>query len=112
LVGDNGIDISRNIRAIENLKAELLETVGRLYRAMCQEDESGDSQARISEELGSLIVKSYVLGKRLGISYPALEAELENRLRIAILKEEAPEKDFKDYSSLLQYLRGKNRGNS
>jgi hypothetical protein len=106
LIKDKGLDVSKNIRAIERLKSELLEKVAVLYKTMS--DDKDDVHEQVASELSNIILKSYMLGKRLGISYSSLEAELEGRLKLGVLKEEPQEKDFGDYSELLHYLRGRN----
>ena len=83
----------------------MLDTIAELYKVMCEDGD--DVHSQITSELSNLILKSFMLGRRLGISYLAMETEVENKLRIGILKEEQLEKDFKDYSGLLHYLKSR-----
>lgn len=103
---EGGIDISKNIKSIERIKCEILEDTAALYRTM--NDGEDDVSEKAGRELSNIIINSILLGKRLGVSHVAIEAEIENRLKLGILNEEDPEKDFKDYSELLHYLKGRN----
>lgn len=66
-----GINIARNIRAIQWLKCELLEGITSLYKAM----EKGVKE-RIEDSLSVLIIVTYLLAKRLGFNFSYLESEI------------------------------------
>ena len=68
---DRDIDITRNIKIIEWLKSELITDVANLFKVLVNgmKEEVHDS---ISEILSNIILISYLLGTRLGISYNAI----------------------------------------
>lgn len=106
LITDSGIDISKNIKAIERIKCEILKDTAALYTVLNDSDE--DVYEDSTKALSKLIIDTCLLGKRLGIGPLALEGEVTNQLKYGILNEEDLEKEFKDYSELLHFLKGRN----
>jgi len=109
---DKEIDITRNIKIIEWLKSELLEDVSSLFKILINgmREEVHDS---ISETLSNIILISYLLGKRLGISYNAIELKIENKVKLGLIENHDVEKHYGDLSELAKHLnssRAKNRG--
>ncbi|HHV99326.1 MAG TPA: hypothetical protein GXX36_07105 [Clostridiaceae bacterium] len=108
---DKEIDITRNIKIIEWLKSELLEDVSSLFKLLINgmREEVHDS---ISETLSNIILISYLLGKRLGISYNAIELKIDNKIKLGLLESHDVEKHYGDLSELAKHLnssRNKNR---
>ena len=58
------INIAKNVRTIEWLKAEMVTGLGSLFKAMVKNQEEV-----ILDALASLIMGCYFLGKRLGFAY-------------------------------------------
>lgn len=109
---DKEIDITRNIKIIEWLKSELLQDVSSLFKILINgmREEVHDS---ISETLSNIILISYLLGKRLGISYNAIELKIDNKVKLGLLENHDVEKHYGDLSELAKHLnssRTKNRG--
>mgnify|MGYP000937371320 CR=1 FL=1 len=109
---DKDIDITRNIKIIEWLKSELLQDVSSLFKILINgmREEVHDS---ISETLSNIILISYLLGKRLGISYNAIELKIDNKVKLGLLENHDVEKHYGDLSELAKHLnssRTKNRG--
>jgi len=109
---DRDIDITRNIKIIEWLKSELLQDVSSLFKILINgmREEVHDS---ISETLSNIILISYLLGKRLGISYNAIELKIENKVKLGLIENHDVEKHYGDLSELAKHLnssRAKNRG--
>ncbi len=93
-------DIVRVMRLIEELKSELVTTVGSLYKAMANHRE-----AAIKTALASLIVTTYVLGKRLGINFTELDEAVKDSIKECGRKNAAIEERFGDFSKLERYLK-------
>lgn len=93
------LDIARNIRTIEWLKAELVEWVSSLFKAMIK-----NSEDAILDALASIIMVCYLLGKRLGISFSRLDMKVEQTVSANINKTHEIEKWYGDFTSLQQYL--------
>lgn len=96
----NDSDILRKLRFIEWLKAELASHLASLLHAIAK-----NSERAIAEALAALVVTSYVLGRRLGISFAALDEEIA----IWLSKYTNREQDIKtwtgDYTELERHLR-------
>ncbi len=100
---DKEIDITRNIKLIEWLKSELLTDIANLFKILVNgvKDEIHDS---ISDTLSNVILISYLLGRRLGISYNLIELKIGNKIRLGLLENHDVEKYYGDLSELAKHL--------
>jgi hypothetical protein len=100
---DKEIDITRNIKIIEWLKSELLTDVARLFKTMANgmREEVHES---VSETLSNMILISYLLGRRLGISYNSIEMKIENKVKLGLIEDHDVEKYYGDLSELSKHL--------
>lgn len=98
-------DITKNIRMIEFLKCELLNTVASLYQNLLKGTKVG--QGVIQDILANLIMVTYLLGKRLGISYSMIDSRVMEKIRIGMLEEHEAEKWYGDLTDLNEYMRTK-----
>lgn len=98
------LNIVKNVRIIEWLKAELLSGIGALFKAMIK-----NSEEAILDSLASLIMGCYFLGKRLGFSYAKIDARIEERLDSPEMQEHEIEEWYGDISNLQQYVKERNR---
>ncbi len=103
-VFNQGIDIARNIRVIEWLKAELLGTAAALFKAMVK-----NSEEAIEDALASIIITVYVLARRVGINFPQLDIRVESKLKNAIKEKHEVEDWYGDLTALLRYRGDKKR---
>lgn len=93
-------EIIRKLRLIEGLKADLISCVGQLYQAMAQ-----NSEQAISEGLAAVVTACYVLGRRLGVDFAALDEAVLARVQQQIKREPETEKWFGDFSEYQRHLR-------
>jgi len=102
-VFDREIDITRNIKTIEWLKGELLTDVANLFRILGNgiKEEVHDSAADI---LANIILVTYILGRRLGISYQAIEMKIDGKVKIGLIEKNDIEKYYGDLSELSKHL--------
>ncbi|HHW47215.1 MAG TPA: hypothetical protein GXX14_01165 [Clostridiaceae bacterium] len=100
---DREIDITRNIKIIEWLKSELITDVANLFKVLVNgiKEEVHES---VSEILSNIILISYLLGKRLGISYNAIEIKIENKIKLGLIENHDIEKHYGDLSELSRHL--------
>jgi hypothetical protein len=94
-----GFDIAKNMRIIENLKSELLFCVSHLYRQMTS-DRCEDIRETALDALSDTIIISYLLSRRLGLEYTALEKEISSKIRLGLVEGHDTEKYFGDISAL------------
>lgn len=97
--GNLKTNITKNLRTIEELKAELVDGVSSLFKAMIPNHEK-----KVINSLVRLILASYLLARRLGISYGRMEQELQDELRDLIESEHDIEEWFGDLSELQKHL--------
>ncbi|MBM7615561.1 MazG-like family protein [Alkaliphilus hydrothermalis] len=102
----NNIDIGRNIKMIEFLKCELLNSIAILFDTLVRNVKN--SQGAILEVLANIILVTYSLGKRLGMDYTTVDKKVQEMAKLHMLEDHHLEKWYGDLSSLNQHL--KNRG--
>ena len=73
---------------------------------------AGGAQEELHEAVGdvlsNMILISYLLGKRLGISYNAVEMKIHKKIRLGLVENNDVEKYYGDLSELSKHL-GSNR---
>lgn len=102
---NSDLNIVKNVRIIEWLKAELLTGIGALFKSMIKNNEEA-----IVDALANLIMGCYFLGKRLGFPYAKIDAQIEQRLDSTEMQEHEIEEWYGDISNLQQYVKERNRG--
>lgn len=98
------IDIAKNLRTIEWLKSELIDGVAVLFKSLLKTGSEATSDA-----LSSIIIISYILGKRLGVSFQSIDAKIKAKLNSQIKDEHELEEWYGDLSDLLMYMEAKKR---
>lgn len=93
------VDIVKNLKVIDWLKAELISSVGALFRAMVK-----GSEALILDCITGIIITTYVLGARVGIPFSRIDLNVKARLRDDGMKEHEVEKWFGDITNLRHYM--------
>ena len=96
------VDIARQVRAIDWLKAEMVAADGQLLRAMVQGDDE-----QIIDGLADSIITHYLIARRLGIHFARLDARIQMILRSNATKQHELEQWFGDLSALAAYLHNK-----
>ncbi len=95
----NDAGSARKLMAVEWLKAELLSEEGDLFRALINGPED-----RVIDALSGILITTYTLGLRLGISPPRLEDRAIQRLNRSLTEDHELEEWFGDLSRLVRYL--------
>lgn len=101
----NSLDVTRNLRIIENLKSELLEGIAALYRHLA-DPVLEDTRDVAADTLSEMIVISYLLGKRLGVDYSTMDRHISKKIRLGLINENEIEKYFGDLSELARVRSG------
>lgn len=100
-------DISRNLKIIDFLKCEVLNTVALLFETMVRGVRN--SQEVVLECIVNLLLVTYTLGRRLGFDYSTIDNSLEEKLKISILEEHHLEQWYGDLSDLKEHLNRHNK---
>lgn len=94
------LDVAKRAKVIEWLKTEVLDHVSRLFKAMWE-----GSSTRVGDSLASLIMSSYILGRRLGLSYRDLDDLLIDKLKKHKQEGHQLEDWYQDISTLEEHMR-------
>ncbi len=93
------MDVAKNIRAIDWLKAELASSVGSLFRAMHRGGED-----LVCQSLANILVIVYLLSRRLGIGFARLDQGVEKTLGSNLEAGHSLEKWYGDLTALRTYI--------
>lgn len=94
-----GFDVTKNMRLVEHLKSDLLLAVSHLFSEMSS-DTCEDIREVALDTLSDTIIISYLLARRLGLEYPAVEKQISSKIRLGLIEEHETEKYFGDLSAL------------
>lgn len=100
---DKEIDITRNIKVIEWLKGEMLTDIANLFKTLASgmREEVHDT---ICDTVANIILIGYLLGRRLGISYNAIDLKIESKIKLGLLEGHDVEKYYGDLSELSKHM--------
>ena len=101
-MGDQQIDVTKNVKIIEWLKSELLMTVASLFETLVKGVKG--SQETLIDILANIILVTYILGKRLGINFSSIDMRVDEKIKLGILEQHKVEDWYGDLSNLKQYL--------
>lgn len=96
------MDITKNIKLIEWLKSELLSGVAAFYRLLFKG--SKGSQEAVVDAIANIILVSYLLAKRLGINFAAVDLKIKSKIKLGITEQHEVEKWYGDLSQLSGYM--------
>lgn len=96
----NGMDLAKRAKVIEWLKTEVMDYVARLFKSLWE-----GSTTKVVDSLASLIVSSYILGRRVGISYRELDDSILDKLKRSKQEGHQLEDWYQDISALDEHLR-------
>lgn len=97
------IDITGNIHRIEWLKSEILSALSDLYRALL--DTNDTTRDKITDTISAMVLACYLLARRLGVSYEAVDAGVRDKVRLGLIEEPDIETRFGDLSLLNAHMR-------
>ena len=95
--------ISTNMRAIDTIKSEILSEVAQLHRTLAECDEI-NGYDDVSDEIATIIAMDYILARRLGIGFGAVDAKINELLGIAVDNNHELELEFSDMSELRKHI--------
>lgn len=98
------MNIAENLKAIDEIKSDILSEVAQLYKKLADYDEL-ESYGQIESSLATIVAMDYILGRHLGISYSALDARICELLNMAEENSHPLEVGFSDMSELSKYIR-------
>lgn len=99
-------NIMSNVKLVESLKAELLCTIGDLFKILSKG--SNVAQEAILDCISGAIIMLYILAEKLGYSHLAVDESMKRKLKIGMVEGDALERDGKGLSKLYNHIRERN----
>lgn len=101
----DNFNIMGNIKAIEELKAQLVCITGELFTILTKG--AGATKGIVVDCIASLIIVLYVLAEKLGYTAMEVDESVKKSLKMAIIEEDVLEKEGKSLSKLLRHFKNK-----
>jgi MazG-like family len=99
-------NIMSSIKLVEGLKAEILCTIGDLFKILSKG--SNVAQEAILDCISGAIIMLYILAEKLGYSHLAVDESMKRKLKIGMVEDDPLEKDGKSLSKLYNHIRERN----
>lgn len=97
-----GLNVARNIKALEWLKTELAGSLAGLFKSLFK----GDTEGAL-DSIAVMIIMAVLLAKRLGAFYGQVEQRIAEKINSLLAKSNPIEEWYGDLSSLKEYLEAK-----
>ncbi|HPF20996.1 MAG TPA: MazG-like family protein [Syntrophomonas sp.] len=88
-----------NLRIIEWLKAELIESTSVLFKSLLRS--GGEATA---DALSTIVIICYVLGRRVGINYQSIDMNIMHKINTTVNEASEIEQMYGDLTELKKYL--------
>lgn len=98
------LKLSTNLRAVDNLKSEILSEVAGLYRELADYD-SPEIYERILNSAATIIAMDYILARRIGLEFQDVDRKIEELTAIAEENNHELEIAFSDMSELRRFIK-------
>lgn len=99
---NKNVDVTKNIKMIEWLKSELLTAIALLFETLVMGIRN--SQEKILDILANLILITYLLGRRLGLTFDRIDDKIKDKAKLGRIEEHDIEKYYGDLSELIKHL--------
>lgn len=100
-------DIAANVRAIDTLKGEILSELAKLYTTLSSYENESAVYEEVETEIATITAMSYILAKRLGLSYESVDERISQLLEMAVENGHEIERVFGDMSELAAHVKGR-----
>ncbi|MGL5695123.1 MAG: MazG-like family protein [Peptostreptococcaceae bacterium] len=102
---DKGSEITKNIKIIEWMKNEILMSVSDLFNLLFKGVKPIDDA--LQDTLANIIMITYLLAKRLGISFKDIDYKIKEKIKIGIKEDHSIESWYGDLSNLQKHIDNK-----
>jgi len=97
-------NLTTNIRAIDNIKSEVLCEVARLYRELADFDDE-NLYENVSGSIATIIAMDYILARRMGLQFSDVDTKIVELTAMAAENNHELETVFGDMTDLGNYVR-------
>lgn len=99
---DKGSDVTRNVKIMEWMKTELLMSLGDLFNLILKGVKPLDEA--LQDTLANIIMITYLLAKRLGISFTEIDYKVKEKIKRGISEDHSVERWYGDLSELKKHM--------
>ena len=99
---EKGSDITKNVKIIEWIKNEILMSISNMFNLIFKGVKPVDDG--LQNAIANIIMLSYLLGKRLGISFDEIDHKIKEKAKEGIKEEHSIETWFGDLSKLEKHM--------
>ena len=99
---DKSSDVTRNVKIMEWMKTELLMSLGDLFNLILKGVKPLDEA--LQDTLANIIMITYLLAKRLGISFTEIDYEVKEKIKLGISEDHSVERWYGDLSELKKHM--------
>lgn len=99
---DKGSDITKNVKIVEWMKTEILMSVSDLFNLLFKGVKPLDET--LQDTLANIIMITYLLAKRMGISFKEIDYKVKEKIRIGIDEDHSVERWYGDLSNLKEHM--------
>ena len=99
---DRNSDVTKNVKIIEWMKKELILSVGDVFDLIFKGVKPLDEA--LQDTLANIIMITYLLAKRLGISFSEIDYKIKEKIRIGIDQNHSIESWYGDFSNLKKHM--------
>ena len=102
---DKSSDVTKNVKIIEWMKKELILSVGDVFDLIFKGVKPVDEA--LQDTLANIIMITYLLAKRLGISFSDIDYKIKEKIKIGIDQNHSVENWYGDFSNLKKHLKNR-----
>ena len=99
---DRNSDVTKNVKIIEWMKKELILSVGDVFDLIFKGVKP--LEEALQDTLANIIMITYLLAKRLGISFSEIDYKIKEKIRIGIDQNHSVESWYGDFSNLKKHM--------
>ncbi|KMT21781.1 MazG-like family protein [Clostridium cylindrosporum] len=104
-MNNENFDIIGNMNTIDGYKTYLIGFVADLFATMNKSKGNTAYNDEIIDEVADIIICSYLISKRIGISYDKIDKRIMDKLKVGLLEDNGADRLCQDYTSLISYIR-------
>ncbi len=100
---EQALNITTNIRAIENIKGEILNEIAKLYVQLADFEDT-NLYDNVAETIATIIAMDYILARRIGLDIKNIDEKIVQLTTMAAENGHELEEAFCDMSELKRHI--------
>lgn len=99
---DKNLEVTRNVKIIEWMKKEIVVSIGDLFNLLFKG--VGPLNEALQDTIANIIMVTYLLAKRLGISFSDLDYKIKEKIKTAVDEDHSIERWYGDLTNLKKHI--------